>query len=175
MNTVLEIDSLIQQLTLRKQELIKEQVENLHQAIESEFAERWATFEQEESNKFNTKLEKVKSLLCLEYGILEALKTYVPDEMLFDIQDALVRCRKYGDCSQFSGVYSKYARDNVVMRQILKLVTAVYRYNYTLIHHKTRCGSSASRIKYATLCPHCGEMAKEILLTMSQTQFITLP
>lgn len=76
------------------------------------------------------------------------------------IVDCLNRCNQRGDYRYFIPMY-EMAKDNLEMRQLLKLVSAVHRYKfvYSKQHNHPQKYSLKSEIKYAKACPHCGALA----------------
>lgn len=74
------------------------------------------------------------------------------------IVDKLNRCRAIGDFRYFIPVY-KMTDGDLKKRQVLKVVSAVYRYKFMNVKHHDRYGLR-SEIKYAKACPDCGEFAQ---------------
>lgn len=74
------------------------------------------------------------------------------------IVDKLNRCRAIGDFRYFIPVY-KLVDGDLKKRQLLKVVSAVYRYKFLNVKHPDRYGLR-SEIKYAKACPDCGEFAQ---------------
>ena len=77
------------------------------------------------------------------------------------IVDKLRRCRAIGDFRYLIPVY-KMAAGDLTKRQLLKTVSAVYRYKFG--GYKTPDQYSLrSEIKYASACPHCGALANVLV------------
>lgn len=182
LNSVSDIENLIAQLNQRKTELIEEQNKqfieeqktNLNE-IENDFISRWNQIELARTTKFNSDLMKFRSIIALEAAILESIKNFVSPEMYDKIEDVLAKVRESNNNFQLLGLYGKSCRQDVILRQVMKFISAVYRYNQQLILFKRKDSSAASEIKYATLCLHCGEIAKQILHDMMITGAVSLP
>jgi hypothetical protein len=69
----------------------------------------------------------------------------------------LKRCRAIGDFRYFIPVY-KLAKDDLQKRQLLKVVSAVYRYKFGGYKNPEQY-SLRSEIKYAKACHECGALA----------------
>jgi hypothetical protein len=74
------------------------------------------------------------------------------------IVDKLNRSRAIGDFRYFSPIY-KIADGDLKKRQLLKVVSAVYRYKFSQLWNPDRY-ALRSEIKYAKACPDCGEFAQ---------------
>jgi hypothetical protein len=73
------------------------------------------------------------------------------------IVEKLRRCRAIGDFRYLIPVY-KMVKGDLTKRQLLKTVSAVYRYKFG--GYKTPDQYALrSEIKYASACPHCGALA----------------
>jgi hypothetical protein len=77
------------------------------------------------------------------------------------IVEKLNRSRAIGDFRYFSPVY-KIADGDLKKRQLLKVVSAVYRYKFLNVRHPDRY-ALRSEIKYAKACPDCGEFAQVLV------------
>ena len=73
------------------------------------------------------------------------------------IVEKLRRCRAIGDFRYFIPMYLM-AKDDLKKRQLMKTVSAVYRYKFGGYRNPEKY-SLRSEIKYAAACPECGEMA----------------
>ena len=178
LNSVSDLENLIAQLNQRKTELIEEQQEQrkqLYNSIEDEFNSRWSQIEAQGETKFNQKMIKFKAIIALETAILESVKDFILPEMYENVESVLSKVRNTNNNLQLLGLYGKSCRDDVFLRQVMKLISAVYRYNQQMILHDRKDATCKSEIKYATLCPHCGEIAKQILNSMRITQVVSLP
>jgi len=70
----------------------------------------------------------------------------------------LKRCRAIGDFRYFIPIY-KMANDDLQKRQLLKVVSAVYRYKFGGYRNPEQY-SLRSEIKYAKACHECGALAQ---------------
>lgn len=73
----------------------------------------------------------------------------------------LKRCRVIGDFHYFTSVY-KLAKDDLQKRQLLKVVSAVYRYKFNGYRNPEKY-SLRSEIKYAKACHECGKLAQVLV------------
>jgi len=169
-----QIESIYKQLLARKSEL--EQAKPITEVITETLTNQWDPVEQSRIEQFRNRLTKVKQIVKLEIAIIESIRDFVPQEMIDEISFIFPKVRITNNLQNMTGVHLKY-KDNVKHRQVLKLVTAVYRYNRDLISGDSNKNTSIfkSRIKHATLCPHCGEIAKDILHNMAVTKAVMLP
>lgn len=76
------------------------------------------------------------------------------------IVDKLNRCKTVGDFRYFCPVY-KMAGEDLQKRQLLKLVSAAFRYKFGG-YRSTEKYSLKSEIKYAKECHDCGKLAKTL-------------
>lgn len=95
------------------------------------------------------------------------------DSTADNIIKMLQRCRLNGhNYTYFSPVYQwKSIYGNLQKRQMLKLISAVYRVKY---HPKNNSNVSTLRsdIKYARECPECGKLANALFIRLSQEGMI---
>ena len=73
----------------------------------------------------------------------------------------LKRCRAIGDFRYFIPVY-KLAKDDLQKRQLLKVVSASYRYKFGGYKNPEQY-SLRSEIKYAKACDECGKLAQVLV------------
>lgn len=73
----------------------------------------------------------------------------------------LKRCRAIGDFRYFIPVY-KMAKDDLQKRQLLKVVSASYRYKFGGYKNPEQY-SLRSEIKYAKACDECGKLAQVLV------------
>lgn len=78
-----------------------------------------------------------------------------------EIVDRLNRSRAIADFRYFIPMY-KMAADNLEKRQLMKTVSAVYRYKFGGFRNPEKY-SLLSEIKYAKACPHCGALAQTLV------------
>ena len=169
-----QIESVYQQLLSRKSELEKNRP--IEDTVTDILSKQWVPVEQSRIEQFRDRLSKVKQIVKLEIAIIESIRGFVSQEIIDEINFIFPKVRVTNDLRQMTGVFLKY-KDDVKYRQVLKLVNSVYRYNRDLIYGETdnRTSTVKSRIKHSTLCPHCGEIAKNILVNMMTTRAVQLP
>mgnify|MGYP003338486891 CR=1 FL=1 len=87
---------------------------------------------------------------------------YFGDSTAENIIRVLQKCRKEGNNYQmFTPVYQwKSVYGDLQKRQLLKLISAVYRIKYN--RKDTNLYSLRSDIKYAKACPECGRIANSL-------------
>jgi len=80
------------------------------------------------------------------------------------IVEKLKRCNAIGDFRYFIPVY-KVIGDDIIKRQLLKTVSAVYRFKFHRVSYSQQSQryTLRSEIKYAAACPHCGTLANALL------------
>ena len=163
-------------LLKEKSETIASQA-SISEAIESKVNKKWEHIETTRTIDFKDKLSKMKAVVHLEFALIESIRDYVSSDILDEVRMTFVKVRKSDDLRSTLTVFHKVKGD-VKARQLLKLVNTVYRYNRILISKERKNQDfylAKSRIKHATLCPHCGETAKLVLEIMGATQAVKLP
>jgi hypothetical protein len=165
--------------TIRRLQSRKEEIwarKSSFEIARENFERKWSVIEYNRRNNFGVYLNKMMPIVQLEHGVIESVRDFVPAELLSELQLGFVKIRETDNLQQLNGIYYVYQHD-VKIRQVLKLIFAVYRYNRNMISGKTDAAFSIykSRIKHATTCPHCGEIAKNILLNMMETKMVLLP
>jgi len=78
------------------------------------------------------------------------------------ISDKLNRSRAIGDFRYFIPVYQELVKGDLQKRQLLKAISAVYRYKFGGYKNPEQY-SLRSEIKYAAACPECGHLAKTMM------------
>ena len=80
------------------------------------------------------------------------------------VVNLLEYCRKgYSDFGPFVAAY-RWVGNDIEKRQLLKTVSAIYRYKFAPREYTNSYQYSLkSDIKYATICPHCGKIAKTLV------------
>ena len=155
--TAQQIDSLIALLDEMKQEKQQEPVT---------FAERVKATAQdtieEKVNQYKTYLERVEHINAT---FKVAIENTFSEELVNFIIQKLDEGRKHSDWSTMNAVYHKI--ENLHQRQLVLALSALYRLQFLDLSSadkktKTRISQLRSQIKYATLCDHCGSIAKEI-------------
>ena len=97
------------------------------------------------------------------------LKEFYPndaDERALSILEGLKISRRNEDYRSFIPTYWQFnARNNLKIRQLLKLVSAADRiihFTNTRAYNKQQLSSLRSEIKFARMCPECGSMANNL-------------
>lgn len=175
--TTEQINDLLQKLNEQKQKL--ETTASIKDIVQVEFNKKWSKIKKQKVSSFNKLVELYSKVFYLELALIEAFEPFIEENLMNDIKACLPKIRFSDDLAQLNGVYLRYNND-VKVRQTLKLFNALYRYNRTMMsttHHTQRRGLDIykSRIKHASLCPHCGETARVILEQLRKTQLVTIP
>ena len=107
------------------------------------------------------------SLIKTESAII--LKEFYPndaDERALSILEGLKISRRNEDYRSFIPTYWQFnARNNLKIRQLLKLVSAADRiihFTNTRAYNKQQLSSLRSEIKFARMCPECGSVANNL-------------
>lgn len=181
MTTTIEatnLKELITKLTERKQKL--ESSRSIQDIVNETFNRQWGIIEKEKREAFLEKVKLSQSVLQLEIAIIESIRGFLDPDVVEIISLGLQKGRYNNNLRHMNSVYFKY-KENIKIRQVLKLVIAVYRYNRNLLDDKkdpsfyVSVSSLKSQIKYATICTQCGEIAKQILINMTETKAVQLP
>jgi hypothetical protein len=173
-----QLKTAIEMLLARKQEL--ENTRSISDIINDTFIQRWSAIEEIKQSEFSKKVTKARLVVQLEVALVNAISDYVSPEFIEELNVGLARVRLSDDLKSLKGIYHKY-RDDVKHRQVIKLISSIYRYNILLSENDKTCYFYVSRsnlksvIRYATLCPHCGEIAKQILQNIQRTKVVDLP
>jgi hypothetical protein len=122
----------------------------------------------------NTMVQPVSSTLDEELLPFNkfAIKELIPhlgEELATQVVEKLEKCAKsyYPDFRNFIGMYNKVA-GNIEKRQLLKTLSAIYRYKFGRYMNDSAKYSLKSEIKYATVCPHCGAIANAFVLRLTK-------
>ena len=103
----------------------------------------------------------------------ELIKPEFGDQLAQQIVDKLEYCRNhYNGFNQFKGMYRKMG--TIQQRQLLKTVSAVYRFKFGKFHCSTSKYCLKSQIKWDTMCPHCGTIAKTFVQRLTKEGIWTL-
>ena len=96
--------------------------------------------------------------------VLAELTPHLGEQLSKKVVDLLEYCRKgYADFGPFVAAY-RWVGNDIQKRQLLKTVSAVYRYKFTPKEYTNSYQYSLrSEIKYATICPHCGKIANTLV------------
>lgn len=173
-----ELKAAIQQLISRKEEL--ESSRTIKEVVEENFSRRWSMIEQTKQHDFAHRLQQTRQVLRLEIALKQSIRDFVSPQFIEHLDMWLPKIRETNNLQQLTGVYQKF-KDDIKTRQVIKLISATYRYNRLLMDGDKDpyfyvCRSNLkSQIKYATACPHCGEIAMQILNNMQRTKAVELP
>jgi hypothetical protein len=101
--------------------------------------------------------------------VLAELTPHLGEKLSKKVVDLLEYCRKgYTDFGPFVAAY-RWVGNDIQKRQLLKTVSAVYRYKFTPKEYTNSYQYSLrSEIKYATICPHCGSIATALVDRLKQ-------
>lgn len=101
-----------------------------------------------------------EELLPFNQFAIKELTPHLGQELAEQVINKLENCAKayFPDFRHFIGMYNKVA-GNIEYRQLLKTVSAVYRFKFGKYMNESAKYSLKSEIKYATICPHCGAIA----------------
>ena len=96
--------------------------------------------------------------------IQSEITPYFGETTADNIIKRLQHCRREGNNYQlFTPVYQwKTVHGDLQKRQVLKLVSAVYRLKYNQKKNGSNVYSMRSDIKYAKACPECGKIANAL-------------
>ncbi|MGA1433332.1 MAG: hypothetical protein ACO32T_06095 [Candidatus Nanopelagicaceae bacterium] len=96
--------------------------------------------------------------------VLAELTPHLGAQLSKKVVDLLEYCRKgYTDFGPFVAAY-RWVGNDIQKRQLLKTVSAIYRYKFTPKEYTNSYQYSLrSEIKYATICPHCGSIASTLV------------
>ena len=105
----------------------------------------------------------VEELLPFNQFSIRELTPHFGQTLAEDIVERLERCANSytADFRNFIGMYRRIA--TIEQRQLLKTISAIYRFKFG--SQQSKCAIK-SEIKYATICPHCGLIAKTFVNRM---------
>ena len=104
-----------------------------------------------------------------EFTVKE-LTPHFGDELSQEIVDKLEECRThYCGFQNFIGMYRKCS--TIEQRQLLKTVSAVYRFKFA---HLSQKYTLKSQIKWDTMCPHCGAFANAFVTRLTKEGYWTV-
>ena len=108
-------------------------------------------------------------LLPFNEVVLAELIPHLGDQLAKRVVNLLEYCRKgYSDFGPFVAAY-RWVGDDIEKRQLLKTVSAIYRYKFAPRDYTNSYQYSLkSVIKYATICPHCGKIASTLVERLKQ-------
>lgn len=153
----------------------KKPVSMLDQIRES-FNRQWEPNERSLQMRYDERASAFRKVILLEIALKEAVKPYVPEEVVDEIAEVLVEVRLCGNLHKFVRAHSKF-KDNLKIRQLLFLVRAIYKYNRNIIFGDIDSNHSKykSEIKYATACSECGSTANMIKNHLLSTKAVVFP
>lgn len=153
---------------------MSQESQTVKEKLERVIDKKWVPSHEEKKKKHSDKLAQLKEIVHLELAILEAVKDYVPEKFLKEAAKVYVKVRDTNSLLSMNKV-SRRLTDQPKLRNVFKLMNAVYRYNRDLISGVSSLSTVKSTIKTSTHCPHCGETAKTILHNMMETKAVKLP
>jgi len=105
-----------------------------------------------------------KELAPFNEVVLAELTPHLGAQLSKKVVNLLEYCRKgYTDFGPFVAAY-RWVGNDIQKRQLLKTVSAIYRYKFTPKEYTNSYQYSLrSEIKYATICPHCGSIASTLV------------
>jgi hypothetical protein len=170
------LEAFKENLLQRKAELEaqKEQEVSVKEQLENLLNGKWAKNQKVLEDDHNKRLSKTKQIVQLELAIIESIRDSVDSYAIKRIEEIYLKVRKSNNLAHMNGLSISYS-DDVKTRQVFKLINAVYRYNRDIISGITPNPDIKSRIKHCTKCPHCGEVALQILCKMVDSKAVLLP
>jgi len=121
----------------------------------------------------NTMVQPVSStledeLLPFNKFAIKELIPHLGEELATQVVGKLEKCAKsyYPDFRNFIGMYHKVG--NIEQRQLLKTLSAIYRFKFGRYMNDSAKYSLKSEIKYATICPHCGAIANAFVVRLTK-------
>ena len=122
----------------------------------------------------NTMMQPVSStidedLLPFNQFAIKELTPHLGQELSEQVINKLEKCAKayFPDFRNFIGMYSK-VDGNIEKRQLLKTLSAIYRFKFGKYMNDSAKYSLKSEIKYATICPHCGAVANAFVQRLTK-------
>lgn len=105
-----------------------------------------------------------KQLQPFNEVVLKELTPHLGKQLATKVVNLLEYCRKgYTAFGPFVAAY-RWVGNDIEKRQLLKTVSAIYRYKFAPREYTNSYQYSLkSEIKYATICPHCGKIAKTLV------------
>jgi hypothetical protein len=178
-NSPQAIKNLIEHLKAKKDAINKSKT--LQDKIHETFKGRWEIIAKSKYDTFQDKKNRYENSLKIEIAIIEALREFSTEEFISNLEISFERIRRTNTLQSFKGLYHKYSHDEK-LRQVIKLISSVYKYNILLIMKENHSADFSiakstlkSRIRYSTNCPHCGEISKKILFKLQETKVVYLP
>ena len=120
------------------------------------------------SNTMNQAISSTleEELLPFNQFSIRELTPHFGQELSQIIVNKLEQCANsyYPDFRNFVGMYRKVG--SIEQRQLLKTISAIYRFKFGRYYHESAKFALKSEIKYATICPHCGSIASAFVERM---------
>jgi transcriptional regulator NrdR family protein len=134
----------------------------------------------EEKLTFSTEVEKVREERINEQlnKIELNLKVYETINAAFEVAltqvtnnkeeakwivSKLDHCRQIDDFRRFTSVYRKYKDTDIKFEEMLKCLAAIYRLKVKGYYSHTAKYSDRAIVRKEIRCPHCGEMARNLV------------
>jgi hypothetical protein len=109
-----------------------------------------------------------EELLPFNKFAIRELTPHLGEELATQVVDKLEKCAKsyFPDFRNFIGMYNKVG--SIEQRQLLKTLSAIYRFKFGRYMNESAKYSLKSEIKYATICPHCGAIANAFVVRLTK-------
>jgi hypothetical protein len=109
-----------------------------------------------------------EELLPFNKFAIKELTPHLGEELATQVVNKLETCAKsfYPDFRNFIGMYNKVG--SIEQRQLLKTLSAIYRFKFGRYMNESAKYSLKSEIKYATICPHCGAIANAFVVRLTK-------
>jgi hypothetical protein len=121
--------------------------------------------------KKKARKKSTKSELPFEEFIVQQITPELGSELAQEVVDTLIEIKNnQPDFRRFRAMYHKVA--TIEHRQLLKVVSAVWRLKYATFLDDSYLSAIFSTIKYATICPHCGALAASFVIRLKQEGLI---
>ena len=124
-----------EQVQTRAQQVVRERIERMEKRLEP--------------------FERVNACFFL------ALEPHIGEAFAKFVVDSLDEGRRTNNYSTMVKVYAKIAKD-MHRRNMIKAVSAIYRKHFCSPDKRHYRYQMDSIIKYATACPHCGDLAQKV-------------
>lgn len=170
-----KLKDLIASLQERKTEL--ESQRSITDIVRERLEIQWTAQAEKEEKDFLEKLPMLKKIILLENGIVESIRPFISESLVNEVKAILKGVRKSDDLSPMKGMHlRKEIRNDIKTKRVLKLVTAIYRYNRSQIQNKPDPKSlRVSAIRMTVNCPHCCEVSRQIIRNMMITKVVLVP
>jgi len=111
--------------------------------------------------QLEVQINKEQEAETFDVFVQNLIEPYFGESTSENIIRILQKCRRNNNnYHYFTGVYQwKSIHGNLEKRQLLKLISAVYRIKYINPLKNSTIASLRSDVKYAKACPECGKLA----------------